>query len=124
MRRFLLPCAFVILAVVVVAPSASACEVCHETFDYASMGYCEYCIPVYCGYFSCNVRQYGGLDRCVGEHAGCFEYGGNCSSEPDDYHDPEHRDGPRAMNSDGPRLEDKWRLVRVQVLRKPASRRG
>ena len=108
----------VLFAALLFAPSASASEVCAEYFDWQSLDWCPYCSTVYCGYFSCAVRQSAAWgDYCTGENAGCFEYGGNCSSEPD-IHEPARRQGPHASNATPPPirpLEETWRLARVRV---------
>jgi hypothetical protein len=118
----------VLVGALVFALPASACEVCAEYFDWQSLDWCPYCSTVYCGYFTCAVRQSTAWGAyCTGEHAGCFEYGGNCSSEPD-IHEPARRQGPHAMNSTpspAGRLEDQWRLARVRVYKpRPAASQG
>ena len=122
MRRLLF--LLVVVAALAITVPASACEVCAEYFDWQSISWCPYCSTVYCGYFSCAVRQSSAWGSyCTGEHAGCFEYGGNCSSEPD-IHEPERRQGPHATNStplpEG-RLGDTWRLARTRVYKPRAA---
>lgn len=102
-----------LVALVLFATPAAACEECAVYFDYQVNDWCEYCATAKCGYFNCTIVQYDGFDICGGDDAGCFEYGGHCEEEPQ----------PLAWEGGDTRLRDKWRLVRVHAPDPPTPQR-
>lgn len=102
MRKLLFICG--VLFVVLLAPPAEACQECSEYFDYQTLNWCLYCVESRCGYFACQIEQYGSMDFCTGD-GGCFEYGGHCPDEPQ----------PVAPDGGESRLATKWRLETVRV---------
>lgn len=96
----------VVLAALLVAPNASACEDCSSYYDYQNLHWCSICIPTHCGYFQCDIRQASwGTDYCGGDDAGCFDMTGYRTGGC----------GPEQQGYVGPKLEDRWRLKAVRA---------
>lgn len=87
-----------------------ACEDCAEYFDYQSEEWCPYCETVNCGFFNCDIRQYGSVDYCTGDDSGCFTLNRGC---------PIERTWQEVR---GPRLSETWRLASVRIVTPQTAR--
>jgi len=107
MRNLVILSAVTLAAFLSVAP-LQACEKCDQYFSYQSLTWCDYCAASYCGYFSCRIQYFPGLGQeyCTGDD-GCFEVGHGCKQE-------------RVLQET--RLENRWRLTRVQLIPPQRSR--
>ncbi|MEA2465517.1 MAG: hypothetical protein QOJ98_3264 [Acidobacteriota bacterium] len=107
MRKLLFICG--VLFTIFLAAPAEACQACHEYFHPQSWVWCTECVPSRCGYFECQIEDWGS-DICITEGDACFEYGGDCPDEPQSI----------APGSGETHLAEKWQLKKVNVQRNPA----
>ncbi|HYH08404.1 MAG TPA: hypothetical protein VEK11_15210 [Thermoanaerobaculia bacterium] len=97
----------IFVLVILCAVPLFACEDCDEYFDYQAQEWCPYCVATQCGFFNCDIRQYGLYDYCTGDDYGCFEAHRGCKIE---------RTLQEVRLPQPAKLADTWRLASVRVI--------
>ncbi|HKR67072.1 MAG TPA: hypothetical protein VJZ00_25320 [Thermoanaerobaculia bacterium] len=104
-----------LVALVLIAAPAFACESCVSHFDSQTMRFCKYCQYDYCGYYQCQITYaYNGWEFCDGGwededgYDGCFTDEGVAKNRCG----PDQQDS-RVGAVTPPRVE--WRLAKVTI---------